>query len=66
MYKLNTGLPVDMPGILSCVSDGIIVYKNKTVLFAYAEGHLLLKQHQQTILKKYSLTLKSRLIIKLT
>jgi len=48
--KNNTDIPFDLLSILSCISDGVIVYRNHEVLFANAEGHLLLEQTQKSIL----------------
>lgn len=46
----NSDIPVHLLGILSCVSDGVIVYKNNKILFTNAEGYLLLEQNRKSIL----------------
>ena len=51
MTKLNNSeIPVHLLGILSCISDGVIVYKNHEILFTNAEGYLLLEQSRKSIL----------------
>ena len=46
----NSNIPVDLLGILSCISDGVIVYRKDQVLFANVEGHLILEQTQKKLL----------------
>jgi len=46
----NSNIPVDLLGILSCITDGVRVYRKHHVLFANVEGHLILEQTQKTLL----------------
>ena len=41
---------LDMLGVLSCVSDGVIVYDEANILFSNAEGKLILTQTKRNIL----------------
>lgn len=56
----NHNLPLEMLGILSCVSDGVIVYSEQKVLFFNAEGHLLLNETQHRILDLIKFDIKEK------
>jgi len=44
-------IPLDMLGVLSCITDGVIVYNDHKVLFSNAEGSLILTQTNRSILQ---------------
>lgn len=47
----HSQLPIEMLGILSFVSDGVIVYKDYEILYSNPEGYLLLEQTSHTLLE---------------
>jgi hypothetical protein len=45
-------IPIDLHGILTCITDGLIVYIDYDVLYSNSEGLLILEQTNYKILDK--------------
>lgn len=56
----SSSLTPEILGILTCISDGILIFHDRNILYRNAEAHLLLQQTDNQLLERLQLTFNDK------